>query len=102
MTKRHRSTREKINALSAAREWLGTYDGDHGPLDEGNTEGVPADMVAAYELLGEMIGDLLELETLAALRAELRRRHPHATAQQIGDRAKQILRDRPDLVPAVV
>lgn len=95
------SRAQRISALVAAREWLGYYDGDEGPLRDGNVAGIPEDMVLAYELLGSELQALLEADTLASIRSEVRRANPGATASVVARQARAVLAAHPDLVPLV-
>lgn len=96
------TTRQKIDALSAAREWLGEYEGSDGKIAAGATGDIPADMIAAYEIMGEQIADLLRVETLTAIEREVRRINPQASKAEVAKHARLVLRRNPDLVPAVV
>jgi hypothetical protein len=73
-------TADRLAALVATVEWLGTYSGDTLTLAEGATvtDGVPADMVAAYALAVEQLtayqAMLAKTELTSAYRAAIRAR----------------------------
>lgn len=91
---RKMTNQQKLEALRAAHEWLGTYDAMGGtPIGEGGTRDVPEDMLNAFDLLAEMIDDLTkkELEAYAVERLSLQ--HPTASKPALRTVAKRIVAD---------
>mgnify|MGYP001549918528 FL=1 len=84
------SAERKLKALYAAQEWVGCYgSNDGGTIGAGDREGVPDDMLDAYELLGNLAKKLQHDIMVERVAKALRDRNPEIPVSRICKEARR-------------